>query len=180
MGIHTSIYRVRRFGDPVDKEKTEITIFRNKKKIEIETPVEIREEFYFGKSLWGINYWFYRLIASELEENGLKPDDEDVYEDEIFERSISIEDIKRFLTDINDVLDKKKSPDEVFPVSKERKTEINKWLIKINITETTIDKEQYNKYFYDNLKYIKEKLEKIIEEDCSIKGVYDEYFVDIG
>ena len=187
MGMHTSIYRERDVR-PDNYEKYSIRLFKGEKEIKLENPVLLREEFYFGKSVWAINEWFYQWRLKELKRWGDEPDEELSYE-WIDEEYIYLDDLKRLLRDIRKVLVKPELAEKVLPMPKDLKLVRPKketFDEKENMYVTSSEddwenvprEEMYDDSYFEDLRWAEKQLEKLIKEDS--EDLICDYIVDVG
>lgn len=187
MGIRTSIYRERDVR-PDGYEKYEIKLLKEGKEVELENPVLLREEFYFGKSVWAINEWFYQWQLKEYEEWSGKPDEDLSYE-WIHEEFIYLDDLKELLRAVKKVLKEPERAEEILPMPKDLKL--------VKPKEETYDEERkgyvtyseddweyvsreemYDEYYFESLRRAEKLLEQLTREDEG--DLICEYVVDVG
>lgn len=187
MGIHTYIYRERDVR-PDNYDKYSIRLFKGEEEIKLYNAVSIREAFYFGKSVWAINEWFYQWKLKELKRWGEVPDEDLSYE-WINEELVCLDDLKALLKDIDRALANPEQAKKIIPLPND--------LELMRIKEECFDKESntysassdddwefvpreemYDKYYYDELKYAKKLLKQIIAEDEG--DLISWYILDIG
>lgn len=187
MGIHTYIYRERDVR-PDGYDKYSIKLFKGKKEIKLYNPVSLREVFYFGKSVWAINEWFYQWKLRELKRWGEEPDEELSYE-WIDEEYIYLDDLKLLLKDVDKALANPERAKEIMPMPKDLKLvrakescfDEEKGVYVISSeddTEYVPREEMYDEYYFDSLRRAKELLEKLIAEDGG--DLISDYILDIG
>lgn len=161
MGIHTTIYRERDLR-PDNLKKYSIKLFMGDKEVKLENPVLIREEFYFGKSVWAINEWFYQREIKECKRWGFKPGKDLSYEC-MFDQIIYLDDLKELLKDVNRALEDPDRVKEIMPMPKKLKSC------------------PYDEYYFESLRWAKELLEQLISEDEKNRtNLYFDYILDIG
>lgn len=190
MGIHTEIYRERDLR-PDNWDKYSIKLFKGKKEVGLSNPVSVRELFYFGKSVWAINEWFYQREIKECKKYGFKPDEDLSYEC-MFDKIIYLDDLKELLKDVKKALANPERAKEVMPMPRKLKlrrpiegayedhgdsyaiTADTKW-------EDVPRDEMYDEYYFESLRHAKELLEQLIREDKGNKtDLYFDYILDIG
>ncbi|MBR2543060.1 hypothetical protein IKF03_00430 [Candidatus Saccharibacteria bacterium] len=160
MGIHTEIYRERDLR-PDNWDKYSIKLFKDKKEVGLSNPVSVRELFYFGKSVWAINEWFYQREIKECKKYGFKPDEDLSYEC-MFDKIIYLDDLKELLKDVKKALANPERAKEVMPMPKKVKA-------------------GYDEYYFESLRRAKELLEQLTREDEENKtDLYFDYILDIG
>ena len=184
MGIHTSIYR-ERFIPVYEKEKYQIRLFEDDKEIKLDNAVSLREEFYFGKSVWHINEWFYQLIKKR-DGDGADPD---LSYEWIYEEYIYLSDLKQLLGDIKQVLENPELAEKILPMPhnlelvRQKVPRINpktgNYIVKAGDEWEKVPREEmYDEYYFETLKRAKELLEQLIAGDNN--ELVSEYLVDIG
>lgn len=171
MSVWISIER-KMFIRNNNDEKHDVGIVVDGEIIEINTQVTINEEFDLGNCLWAINNWFYRMFLNEYG-NKKELENLDIYENEFFDRYISIEDIKKLMLDAEKCLKNHSLAPELFPYTKEV-IEVYKLKNKDGSLKYDI---AYSDVFFEDLKYVERLLMKIINEDD--KREY-EYTVSVG
>ena len=187
MGIHTYIYRERDVR-PDNNDNYSIRLFKGKKEVELYNAVSLREAFYFGKSVWAINEWFYQWKLKELKRWCDEPDEELSYE-WINEEFIYLEDLKRLLKDVNKALKNPELAKEIMPMPKDLKLvrakescfDREKGVYAISSeddTEYVPREEMYDEWYFDSLKRAKELLEQLIAEDDG--DLISDYILDVG
>lgn len=148
MGIHTSLLKSTNFD-------TEYSVRLGR----CSKTIEIREEYYIGKSLWAINNWFYRYFQKGYKTKDLS--DFDIYENGFFDEYISKECLAKLLSDIDNVLSKKKKPEIVFP----------------NSDDDYIEK--YDTLFFETLERLKRVISLMLKDNQTPDSDI-EYFVSVG
>ena len=160
MGIHTEIYRERDLR-PDNWDKYSIKLFKDKKEVGLSNPVSVRELFYFGKSVWAINEWFYQREIKECKRYGFKLEKDLSYEC-MFDRIIYLDDLEALLKDVNRALANPERAKEVMPMPNKIRA-------------------GYDEYYFESLRHAKELLEQLIREDKGNKtDLYFDYILDIG
>ena len=187
MGIHTSIYRERDVR-PDNYDRYKIKLFKGEKEIKLHNAVLLREQFYFGKSVWAINEWFYQWKLRECREWESEPDEELSYE-WIDKEYIYIDDLKRLLKDVRRVLVEPERAEEILPMPKNLrllrpKEECYDEERGVYVTRSMDDnedvprEEMYNEYYFESLKWAEKLLEQLIAEDGG--DLIWDYIVDVG
>lgn len=187
MGIHTYIYRERDVR-PDSYDKYSIKLFKCGKEIGLYNAVSLREAFYFGKSVWAINEWFYQWKLRELKRWGEKLEEELSYE-WINEEYIDLDDLKLLLKDVNKALASPERAREVMPMpkglklvrAKESCFDKEKGVYVINSkndTEYVPREEMYDEYYFDSLRRAKKLLEQLVTEGG--EDLISDYILDIG
>lgn len=161
MGIHTSIYRIRSLHRNEDKARYSITLTKSRKPLALTNPCEIREEFYFGKSVFQIDNWLYNRIKQKYQEYNETPE---LYYCELFDEMIYLDDIKALAKDITQVLENRQLAPKILPYPED--------LIQEGCAK-------YDDSYFADLKYALSLLQQIIQEsDDDLIESY--YIVDIG
>ena len=187
MGIHTSIYRERDVR-PDNYEKYSIKLFKGDQEIELYNPVLLREEFYFGKSVWAINEWFYRWQLEEYKKWGDEPDEELSYE-WINEEYIYLGDLKKLLRDVKKVLKEPRRAEEILPMPKDLRLvkpkekyynkEKDAYIVGSDTEwDDVLREEMYDEYYFESLRRAERLLERLIREDD--EDLISEYIVNVG
>ena len=161
MGVHTSIYRIRSLHRNEDKAQYSISLTNSGKPLALTNPCEIREEFYFGKSVFQIDNWLYNRIKQKYQEYNETPE---LYCCELFDEIIYLDDIKALAKDITKVLKNRQLAPKLLPYPEE--------LIQEGYAE-------YNDTYFADLERALPLLQQIIREaDDDLVESY--YIVDIG
>lgn len=187
MGVHTSIYRERDVRSD-NYEEYSIKLFKGDREIELFNPVSLREEFYFGKSIWAINEWFYQWQLKKCKKWGNEPDDGLSYE-WINEECIYLSDLKELLQDVERVLKEPERAEEILPMPKNLRLvkpkeeyydkEKDAYIMEADAEWEDVQREEmYNKHYFENLRRAKDLLERLIREDDG--DLICKYIVDVG
>ena len=187
MGIHTYIYRERDVR-PDGQDRYSIKLFEGKNEVKLSNAVLLREAFYFGKSVWAVNEWFYQWKMKELKKWGEEPSEELSYE-WINEEYIYLETLAKLLKDINKALENPKRAKEIMPMPKNLKLmrikeecfdkEINMYVARSDDDWEYVPREEmYDEYYLDSLKHAKKMLEQMIAEDGG--DLISDYILDVG
>ena len=186
MGIHTSIFRIKTIAF-YEQKGYKLKLIKGDKEIKITNPVIVKEEFYFGKGVWAINEWLYRLVLKNNKEFGAE-NDKDLSNENIYEEPIYIEDMKKMLECIEKVLENHDLAEKIFPMPKNlellrlRKETYDKEK-KVYVTNNDDDwekvprKEMYDEKYFADLERAKKMLEQLITEDSEVTS--DVYEIEI-
>ena len=168
MGVWSSIYRVRHTGLC---DGYSIKLFdKDGNEVQLESPVEIREEVYGGKNIRPIHEWFVKYAKERLKITS----DEFISDDSSDDIRLDLDDLMELVDTINKVLKNPKLGKNLLPYPNTEGgfyTYNNDNKTCTNIPDH-LDSRLYDEGYTQMLYYVGYYLQKIIDEHCDLDCVY--------
>jgi len=143
MGLDMYLTGRRFIGEYLDKELSDKLNEATKDITKGRVCNEIIIEAMYWRKANAIHQWFVKNVQEGI--------------DDCLEHKVSITDLKRLLETVTEVLDKKVAPADALPSQ----------------TGFFFGSSEYNEWYFEDLKYTKESLTKLLEELCEETDQFD-------